>query len=113
MADTTDQQPLDPSSDTETEQETNTGQDPFDPSGLRLSQNFTAMVGVKKALVTVPVRKPSRQDFIRVHPDEAYRLPTAVVEIKDERSETYLVDRALWHELPGEIIPKVLCTVIN
>ena len=29
---------------------------------LRLSQNFSDMVGVKKALLTIPVRKPSRQD---------------------------------------------------
>ena len=33
--------------------------DPFDPERLRLSQDFAATVGVKKALLTVPVRKPS------------------------------------------------------
>jgi hypothetical protein len=68
-----------------------TNEDPsFDPARLRLSQNFSESVGVKKALLTVPVRKPGRQDFVRVHPDEDYRLETAVVELKDER-ETYLV----------------------
>lgn len=87
-------------------------ENPFDPARLRLSQNFTEMVGVKKARLTVPVRKPSRQDFIRVHPGPDYRLETAVLELKDER-ETYLIDRALWHELPGEIIPKVLFTILN
>ena len=40
----------------------------FDLSRLRLSQNFSEKVGVRKALLTVPVRKPGRQDFIRVHP---------------------------------------------
>jgi hypothetical protein len=69
--------------------------DPFDAARLRLSQNFTATVGVKKRLTTVPVRKPSKQDFIRVHPDPAYRLDTAVLELKDE-NETYLVDPGLW-----------------
>jgi hypothetical protein len=35
-----------------------------------------------------------------------------VLELKDER-ETYLIDPELWHELPGEIIPKVLFTTIS
>jgi hypothetical protein len=47
---------------------------PFDPAALRLDQSFAEMVGVKKLLTTVPVRKPNRQDFVRVHPDPAYRL---------------------------------------
>jgi len=112
MAGKPDQQPLGPNGDAGADQPSNTGQNPFDPSRLRLSQNFAEMVGVKKALLTVPVRKPSRQDFVRVHPGEDYRLETAALELKDER-EVYLVDRALWHELPGEIVPKVLFTTIN
>jgi hypothetical protein len=43
----------------------------FDPSVLRLSQNFSEATGVKKLVTTVPVRKPNKQDFIRVHPDPA------------------------------------------
>ena len=85
---------------------------PFDPSRLKLSQDFAANIGVKKALITVPVRKPDRQTFVRVHPDPAYRLETAVLELKEER-ETYLVARELWPELPGEIVPKVLLTAIS
>jgi hypothetical protein len=85
---------------------------PFDPARLQLSQNFAEMAGVRKLLTTVPVRRTNKQDFIRVHPDPDYRLDTAVLELKDGR-ETYLVDPALWHELPGEIVPKVLCTTIN
>jgi hypothetical protein len=112
MAGNTDQQPFDATDDTQAEQETNVRQDPFDPSRLRLSQNFAEMAGVKKALTTVPVRKPNRQDFIRVHPGEDYRLETTVIELKDER-ECYLVDPALCSELPGEITPKVLFTTIN
>jgi hypothetical protein len=84
----------------------------FDPSRLRLSQNFSESVGVKKALLTVPVRKPGRQDFVRTHPDSSFRLETAVIELKEDR-ETYLIDPELWHELPGEIVPKVLFTTIN
>ena len=43
--------------------------DPFSPENLRLSQSFTETVEVKKQLATVPVRKPSPQDFVRVHPE--------------------------------------------
>jgi hypothetical protein len=84
----------------------------FDPSRLRLSQNFSESVGVKKALLTVPVRKPGRQDFVRTHSDGSFRLETAVIELKEDR-ETYLIDPELWHESPGEIIPKVLFTTMN
>jgi hypothetical protein len=87
----------------------------FDLDRLRLSQDFAATGGVKKALLTVPVRKPNRQDFIRVRPDEPgqeWHLETAVLEVKDER-ETYLIDPVLWPELPGEIVPKVLYLTIN
>ena len=87
-------------------------QDPFDPSRLRLSQDFAATVGVKKALITVPVRKPSKQEFVRVYPDQQYRLETAVLELKEER-ETYLVEPSLWPELPSELTPKVLFTTMN
>jgi hypothetical protein len=86
--------------------------DPFDLDRLRLPQDFAAKLGVKKALLTVPVRKPNRQDFFRVHPGEDWCLETVILELKEER-ETYLVDRDLWGELPGELILKILYTVIN
>ncbi len=51
--------------------------DPFNLERLRLSQDFESKVGVRKRLITVPVRKPNRQAFIRVHPDppSAWKLP--------------------------------------
>jgi len=81
--------------------------DLFDPEKQRISQDFASTIGVKKALLTIPVRKPDRQWFIRVHPDEGKMLQTAVLELREER-ETYLLNRDLWSELPGEITPKVL-----
>ena len=75
--------------------------DPFDPIALRVSPNFEA-VAVKRVIVAVPVRKPKRQEFVRVHPDEAYRLETAVVELAEER-ETYLVVPALLEALADEV----------
>jgi len=86
--------------------------DRFDPSALRLSQDFGADLGVKRVILTIPVRKPDRQWFVRTHPSEDYRLATAVLEVKEDR-ETYLVAPALRSELPGEIVPKLLWTAIN
>ena len=87
---------------------------PFNPARLRLSQDFGATLGVKKAMLTVPVRKPSKEWFVRVHPDESYRLETAVLELKEERV-TYLVDPVLWPELAAEstFSPRMLFTAIN
>jgi hypothetical protein len=76
---------------------------------LRLSQDFEKMAGVRKKLVTVPVRRPDRQSFVRVHPDPAWRLDTAVLELKEE-NETYLVAPELRSELSGEIVAKTLFT---
>jgi len=64
--------------------------DPFDPANLRLDQSFLNRGAAKKLLTTVPIKKPSKQDFIRVHPGEEYRLPVALIELREER-ETYLV----------------------
>jgi hypothetical protein len=78
---------------------------PFDPASLRLDQNFAETVGVKKLLMTVPVRKPNRQDFVRVHPDPLYRLtPAAIIELREDR-EIYLVTPNIAGELPSEFSP--------
>jgi hypothetical protein len=90
------------------------GPDPFDPANLRLSQDFGATLGVKKALLTVPVRKPAREWWIRVHPDPAYHVETAVLELKEDR-EVYLVDPHLWPELSTESTfgPRAIFTAVN
>jgi hypothetical protein len=88
--------------------------DPFDISRLRLSQDFVAAAGVKKVLNTIPCRKPSKEWFVQTHPDEAYRIQTCVVELKED-SETFLVDSSLWPELASEstFSPRALITSIN
>ena len=60
----------------------------------------------------MPVRKPNNQDFVRVHSDEAYRLNSAIIELKDDR-EIYLVLPHVAHQLPGECSPVTLYTAIN
>ena len=86
--------------------------DPFNLANLKLSQDFASAIGVKKRITTVPVRKPNRQEFVRVHPNAAYRLDTAVVELKAER-ETYLVAPSLRSEIGGELIPKCLLATMT
>jgi hypothetical protein len=86
--------------------------DPFDPNALRLDQSFADGPAVKKLLTTIPVRKPSAQDFVRVHPNAEYRLDTAVISLKNER-ETYLVAPTLVSELATECAPVSLFTTIS
>jgi hypothetical protein len=87
--------------------------DPFNPAALRLDQSYADTVGVKKLLTTVPVRKPNRQEFVRVHPDPRYRLtPAATIEVKEDR-EVYLVTPNMAQALPGEFATVTLFTTIN
>jgi hypothetical protein len=87
----------------------------FDLANLRLNQSFAETAGVTKLLTTVPVRKPNRQEFVRVHPSADYRADFAMIELKDEREreEEYIVRGDLIGELAGEIAPKTLFTTIN
>jgi hypothetical protein len=86
--------------------------DPFDPANLRLNQSFAETALVKKLLTTVPVRKPSAQDFVRVRPEPEFRENFPIIEIKDEREE-YIVTTSLVPELAGEFVTKTLFLAIN
>lgn len=86
--------------------------DLFDLDQLRISQNFADAIGVKKALLTVPVRKPDRQWWVRVHSDPEYRIQALILDLKDERT-TYIVTPALSSAVVGEVTPVVLFTAIT
>ena len=92
--------------------EASTPPDPYDPANLRLGQDFGESVAVKKVLMVVPCRKPNRHEFVRVRAGAEWRLETAAFEDKVNR-ETYLVDRALWPDLAGEINPVCLFLAIS
>ena len=88
--------------------------DPFaDLAGLRLGQDFVSELGLAKPIALIPVKKPSKTAFIRVHPDEAFRLQTAVIELRDE-GEVYLVAKPLWPHLANEsaFMPKLILLYI-
>jgi hypothetical protein len=88
--------------------------DPYNLDSFRLSQDFASAVGVKRLVTTIPVKKPSKEWWVRTRPDAAYRLETAVLESKEDR-ETYLVARPLWPELSAEptFSPRLLVVAIN
>jgi hypothetical protein len=86
--------------------------DPFDITGLRLNPTFVETAGVKKLLTTVPARRPSPQDFVRVHPAQEYRENFAMIDLKEDR-EDYLVHPSILPELPGEVVYKTIYTAIN
>jgi hypothetical protein len=79
--------------------------DPFDPSRLRLTE--ATQIGVRKALTLISCSKPNRQQFVRVHTSEDYRMQTALFTDEVNR-ESYLVSPELWDELAGEIQPTFL-----
>ena len=86
--------------------------DPFDLVSLRLNPSFIETAGVKKLLDTVPSRRPSPQDFVRVHPSPDYRENFAMIDLRDDR-EDYLVRPELLPDLAGEVVYKTVFTAIN
>jgi hypothetical protein len=85
---------------------------PFDPKKLRISQRFGDNQDVRRILVSVPARKPHRQEFFRTHPDPEMSVEVALLELSTDR-QIYLVDPELAPYLPGEAIPKALITTIS
>lgn len=100
-------------SNKKTDREHQTTNDPFDPASLRLGANTAAgAIGVKKQVLNVRVGKPHKQEFCRIHPDESYRLDTAIL-IDSAFKESYLVAPSLWAEIPDFITLVRLCTAIT
>jgi hypothetical protein len=82
--------------------------DPFaDIDALRLDQDFEEQAGARTLLTTVPVRKPNRQEWIHIHPDENYRGKFAIYTIKEER-ETYLVVPHVAKQVKSEIVKCII-----
>ena len=64
--------------------------DPFDPAALRISGD--AEISTERVLTAVPVRKPKRDEFFRVHPGDDYTIDALVVERDDDLDrEIYVV----------------------
>ena len=61
-----------------------------DFSRFRLSQNFGNVSGVKKKLTTVPVRKPVKTQWVRVHPEK--KMDTMLLPYPESGGDLYLVE---------------------
>ena len=85
--------------------------DPFSPELFRLDLS-RELIGIKKVIGTVTVRKPGPKEFVRVRPEPEFRLPAGIIEVKEDR-ETFLVHPAMREELAGEMKPFMLFTAIN
>ena len=79
---------------------------------LRLSPDAAATAGTREVLRHVPVRKPNRIEFVRVHPDADMQMATGVFVDREER-ETFFVVPELRAELAGEVKPVLLVTAIS
>ena len=59
-------------------------------ASLRIDQSYSSdVVGVKRPLLTVPIRKPAKTDYVRVHPE--HLLDCLAVELKAEREHYFVV----------------------
>jgi hypothetical protein len=71
-------------------------------------------VAVETVLTTVPVRNPKRNEFFRTHPDPAYSVDTALLEVEiDDDKESFLVLPAMQNLLSAELRAVRLCTAIT
>lgn len=85
---------------------------PFNVAALRLPPSFEQNAGVRKVVTTVPVRKPDKQEWIRVHPGDTYRGNFATIRLKQE-GEYYLVAPAMIESLRPELTFITVYTAIN
>lgn len=81
---------------------------PFDPESLRLSDDEAGDIDVEPLLTVVEVRKPKRDEFVRVHPEHH-----AVVAIIEVDRDVYLVDPSMRNELAGEWKPADMRVAVN
>jgi hypothetical protein len=83
-----------------------------DLEAIRLSPDAAATAGTREVLRHVPVRKPNRNEFVRVHPDADMALATGVF-VDREEQEVFFVIPELRAELAGELKPVLLVTTIS
>ena len=70
---------------------------PTDFSQFALSQNFGAQINVIKRLITVPVRKPSKTQWFRIHPE--YKLDAPLLKYGDSGDDYNLIEPSLADQL--------------
>jgi hypothetical protein len=84
----------------------------FNLDDMRLPQNYSETLGVKRVITRVPVRRPIKTEFFRTRPGDEWRYQTMILELKEE-GETYLLVPALWDVVPELVRPAVLHAAID
>ncbi|MGY8679555.1 hypothetical protein Q2941_17415 [Bradyrhizobium sp. UFLA05-153] len=87
----------------ETQEPTTEPLDPFAPENMRLPPEGAGVAPAEKPLLTVRVRKPPNQSWVRVHPDPAYHRDLCILEDKDER-EVYYVPATVSEAMSDEAV---------
>src|SRR4051812_11858649 len=64
-----------------------------------------------KIPISIPAHKPSRHDWIRVHP--AMQITVGAIVLKDDRDEFYLVDPGMVPQLGDDVVLFTLSPFIN
>jgi hypothetical protein len=83
-----------------------------DLKALRLPANYGATLGVKKLLTNVPVGRPRKPQFFRVHPSDDMAFPAMVLEQKEVR-ESYIVMPDVAQEITEMLRPVMLHAAID
>jgi hypothetical protein len=84
-----------------------------DIAAVRLSPATLMSGTASEVMVTVPVRKPNRQEFVRVHPDPAMSVTTLLLEDKFDRGSLYYVPPNMRAALVDEAKVYLLSTAIT
>jgi hypothetical protein len=79
---------------------------------LKVSQDFIAQVGAEKLLNSMVVRKPSDQEWVRVHSDPAKHLPLVLFLDELDRSH-YIVAQEIAGGIISNVVVKTLYLTIN
>jgi hypothetical protein len=87
--------------------------DPFDLAALRSAPSDE--IQIEKVTLTVPVRKPTRAEFFRVHPDDEYVVDCWILEREQgfDRQAWWVDGRELLTELVDDAKKVRLFTCIN
>jgi hypothetical protein len=86
--------------------------DPFDTERLRSAS--LENIAVEKITLTIPVKRPTRNEFFRVHPDPSMVVDWFVLERDDDMDhQVYWVTEEFRGDLVDELKPVRIFTCIN
>lgn len=91
---------------------TASGPDPFDPMSLRITGD--SGIRFEKPLHTIPLRKPGKQEYFRVCPDEDFSGDFWGIDFEqDKGSELYIVAEACCDLVTGQVHARRIFTCIS